>query len=63
MLGESLTGVETYQAMVEADWNPVNQGLLVQPDWDAQSAVSSPQLMPSSPGQWSQVSTPTKRAS
>jgi alpha-1,3-glucan synthase len=40
------------------DWNPVNQGLPVQPDWDAQSAMSSPRLMPSSPGQWSPLSTP-----
>src|SRR5882757_7123085 len=40
---ESDCGVEPTHAMVEADdWNPVNQGLPVQPDWDAQSAVSSP---------------------
>ncbi|KAG2368619.1 glycoside hydrolase family 13/glycosyltransferase family 5 protein [Suillus spraguei] len=40
------------------DWNPVNQGLPVQPDWDAQSGMSSPRMIPGSPGQWSQVSTP-----
>jgi len=58
---ESDCGIQPTQAMVETDdWNPVNQGLPVQPDWDSQSAVSSPRLMPSSPGQWSQVSTPNE---
>jgi alpha-1,3-glucan synthase len=58
---ESDCGIEPTQAIAEADdWNPVNQGLPVQPDWDAQSATSSPRLIPSSPGQWSQVSTPNE---
>lgn len=60
---ESDCGVEPTQLMIEAeDWNPVNQGPPVQPDWDAQSALSSssPRLMPTSPGQWSQVSTPNE---
>lgn len=37
------------------DWNPVQQGTPAQPDWDAQSAASSPRF-PVSP--LSQVSTP-----
>ncbi|KIK33408.1 glycosyltransferase family 5 protein [Suillus luteus UH-Slu-Lm8-n1] len=49
----------TQHAIPEAaDWNPANQGLPFQPDWDAQSAMSSLRLMPCSPGQWNQASTP-----
>ncbi|KIJ68914.1 glycosyltransferase family 5 protein [Hydnomerulius pinastri MD-312] len=57
---ESDCGMTSTQPMDETDdWNPVHQGLPTQPDWDAQSSVSSsPRHIPISPAYSSQVSTP-----
>ncbi|KAG1859045.1 glycoside hydrolase family 13/glycosyltransferase family 5 protein [Suillus tomentosus] len=50
------TGASQHVFPEAEDRSPVNKGLPVRPDWNAQSAMPSPRLMLSSPG--SQVSTP-----
>ncbi|KAH7889233.1 glycoside hydrolase family 13/glycosyltransferase family 5 protein [Phlebopus sp. FC_14] len=59
---ESDCGITATQQLDDTDdWNPVHQGLPVQPDWDAQSsAPNSPRVFPISPARSSQVSTPNE---